>query len=180
VKNGRPVASSSPFAVPARVLVFVVVLVAGCGAPPETDPGPFDLVIRGGQVLDGTGAPAFRADLGVTGDRIVRVAREGIAEGAGTVEIDARGSWCRRGSSTSTLTWTRSSASPIPKAMYARGSPPRWAGPTEPPPSPWPYLDSAEVLGVGMNVAFLAGHNSIRREVMGLDDRAPRRTSSRP
>jgi dihydroorotase/N-acyl-D-amino-acid deacylase len=42
--------------------------------------------------------------------------------------------------------------------------------------SPWPlapYLDSAKALGLGMNVAFLTGHNTIRRRVMGMADRAP-------
>ena len=32
-----------------------------------------DLKIAGGQVLDGTGAPAMRADVGVTGDSITAV-----------------------------------------------------------------------------------------------------------
>jgi N-acyl-D-aspartate/D-glutamate deacylase len=32
-----------------------------------------DLKISGGQVLDGTGAPAVRADVGITGDSITAV-----------------------------------------------------------------------------------------------------------
>jgi dihydroorotase/N-acyl-D-amino-acid deacylase len=36
-----------------------------------------------------------------------------------------------------------------------------------------PYLDSAAALGLGINVAFLAGHNTIRERVMGEADRAP-------
>jgi N-acyl-D-aspartate/D-glutamate deacylase len=39
---------------------------------------PFDLVIRGGRVVDGTGVPPYRADLGVRDGRIARVGR--IAE----------------------------------------------------------------------------------------------------
>jgi dihydroorotase/N-acyl-D-amino-acid deacylase len=35
------------------------------------------------------------------------------------------------------------------------------------------YLDSAERAGLGMNVAYLVGHNTIRRTVMGTANRAP-------
>src|SRR6058998_485145 len=33
----------------------------------------FDLVLSGGRIIDGTGAPWFRADLGVRGDTIARI-----------------------------------------------------------------------------------------------------------
>src|SRR5690606_33219468 len=47
-----------------------------------------DIVIRGGTVIDGSGAAAIRADVAITGDRIVAVAPV-IAE-RGTREVDAR------------------------------------------------------------------------------------------
>jgi N-acyl-D-amino-acid deacylase len=48
----------------------------------------FDLVIRGGTVVDGTGGDAFVADIAIDGDRIVAV---GQSLGAGREEIDAAG-----------------------------------------------------------------------------------------
>jgi N-acyl-D-amino-acid deacylase len=50
----------------------------------------YDLVIRNGQIVDGTGNPWFRGDVGIRGDRIIAVGR--IPEGAGGREIDAKGS----------------------------------------------------------------------------------------
>jgi len=47
-----------------------------------------DLVVRGGTVVDGTGAPARRADVAVSGGRIVEV---GTVEGRGRREVDADG-----------------------------------------------------------------------------------------
>ena len=50
----------------------------------------YDLVIRGAKVVDGTGMPAFVADVGVKGERIAKIGR--IETGAATErEIDARG-----------------------------------------------------------------------------------------
>jgi N-acyl-D-aspartate/D-glutamate deacylase len=48
----------------------------------------YDLVIRNGTVVDGTGLPKYRADVGLKGDRIAAIGR--IAE-RGKEEIDATG-----------------------------------------------------------------------------------------
>jgi N-acyl-D-aspartate/D-glutamate deacylase len=48
----------------------------------------FDLVIRGGTVVDGTGAEPREADVAIAGNRIAAV---GQVTGSGTEEIDARG-----------------------------------------------------------------------------------------
>ncbi|MEA2662837.1 MAG: N-acyl-D-amino-acid deacylase, partial [Chloroflexota bacterium] len=48
-----------------------------------------DLVIRGGQVIDGSGAPRRRADVAVRDGRVVAVGE--IGTGSGARAIDARG-----------------------------------------------------------------------------------------
>ena len=47
-----------------------------------------DLIIRGGTIVDGTGAAPFQGDIGIDGDRIVEVGEVG---GPARREIDARG-----------------------------------------------------------------------------------------
>jgi N-acyl-D-amino-acid deacylase len=54
-----------------------------------------DLIIRGGWVLDGTGAPAMRADVGVRGDRVATVGR--LDAVPASVEIDAAGRYVTPG-----------------------------------------------------------------------------------
>jgi N-acyl-D-aspartate/D-glutamate deacylase len=43
-----------------------------------------DLLIRGGRVIDGSGAPAFAADVGIVGDRITAVGRVDESENVRT------------------------------------------------------------------------------------------------
>jgi N-acyl-D-amino-acid deacylase len=49
----------------------------------------YDIVLRDGRVLDGSGAPAIAADIGLAGDRIAAVGA--IPARAGKREVDARG-----------------------------------------------------------------------------------------
>jgi N-acyl-D-amino-acid deacylase len=49
----------------------------------------FDVIIRGGDVIDGTGGPRRRADVGIVGNRIVAV--EPDLAGTATRELDATG-----------------------------------------------------------------------------------------
>ncbi len=82
-------------------LVGAVALSAACGGAPGTPaPGPapaaqapagprFDVVIANGRVVDGTGAPWFVADVGITGDRITAIGNLSAAEAA--TRIDAAG-----------------------------------------------------------------------------------------
>ena len=49
----------------------------------------FDLVITNGRIVDGTGNPWFRADIGIKDGRIVRIGK--IDPAHGSRSIDAKG-----------------------------------------------------------------------------------------
>ena len=59
----------------AAVLVVSAVLITPCVCAAQTSPrgDPFDVLIKGGMVYDGTGQPPRRADVGIRGDRIVAI-----------------------------------------------------------------------------------------------------------
>jgi len=55
----------------------------------DADRARFDIVFRGARVLDGTGGPAFAADVAVAGDRVAAVGRLDAHEA--DVDVDAAG-----------------------------------------------------------------------------------------
>ena len=50
---------------------------------------PFDVLITGGRIVDGTGAPWFRADVGLSGDRIAAIGD--LRDRTATTRVDATG-----------------------------------------------------------------------------------------
>src|SRR5688500_12190879 len=67
------------------VLVLTAALASACSASAQR----FDLIVRGGQVVDGSGQAPQRADVGIVGDRITRIG-DLSGESGGRV-IDATG-----------------------------------------------------------------------------------------
>ena len=67
-----------------------LLIVVAAALTRAAEPPPFDLVIRGGQIVDGTGNPWSRGDLAIEGNRIVSVGTR-LPAGSGRREIDARG-----------------------------------------------------------------------------------------
>ena len=72
---------------------LIVLLAAGllAGAAPAPE---YDVVIRGGRVLDGAGNPWVRADVAIDDGRIARI---GAIAGRGVTEIDASGRYVAPG-----------------------------------------------------------------------------------
>ena len=131
------------------------------------------MVLSGGDVLDGTGSVAFAADVGIRGDRIVAIGPDLDTARAGRV-VDASGLVVAPGFVDVHTHLDPLFSLPDAESHIRQGVTTALGGPDGGGPLPLgAYLSEAESLGVGLNVAMLVGHNSIRRQVMGLANRAP-------
>lgn len=81
----------------ATALLWILIAV-----PLSSQPARYDVLIRNGRVVDGTGNPWRAADLGIRGGRIVDVGRLSTATAARV--IDAHGLTVNPGSSMCTRT----------------------------------------------------------------------------
>lgn len=81
---GRFAAGAGLVGAGALVTAAVMIVRGGArAAAPE-----YDLVLSGGRIVDGTGAPWFRGDVAIKGDRIVAVGK--VAEGSAARRIEVR------------------------------------------------------------------------------------------
>ena len=73
-------------------LLSTLIMTSGCARSANNPTAPmsgYDVIIRGGTVYSGSGAPGRIADVAITGDRIMRVGD--LANSRAKTEIDARG-----------------------------------------------------------------------------------------
>jgi N-acyl-D-amino-acid deacylase len=151
---------------------LAIVLVLPFEASTQTP--QYDVVIRGGTVVDGTGAPGYRADVAVRGDRIVRIARDGIAASAGRTTLDAAGLIVSPGFIDTHAHVDDLAERPLAESFLWQGVTTVIYAPDG--GMPWPLSEAITRLGASghaPNTAFFAGHNEIRRHVLGSANRAP-------
>lgn len=167
-------------------IVFALALSFCAGAP------EFDLVIRGGEMLDGSGQPAQRADVGVKGDRITAIGD--LSDRRAGQVINAAGKMVTpgfidtQGQSGTTLLVDGSGESHIRQGITSEiigegGSPAFWTPQTADAETlerfglafDWDgfdgYFDKLEARGTSINVGTLVPATMARREIVGLDNR---------
>ena len=134
----------------------------------------YDVLISGGIVIDGTGAAGFPADVAVQDGRIVRVSRQPIDASAAARVIDATGLVVAPGFIDLHAHIESIFRMPDAESEVRQGVTLALGGPDGGGPAQFAdYMRRADSLQLGLNVAFLTGHNSIRGAVIGMADRAP-------
>jgi len=132
----------------------------------------YDLLIRGGRLIDGSGNPWYEADLAVTGDRIAAIGR--LTGAAARQTIDARSLVVAPGF-IDIHTHARDGIFRTPTAEnYVRqGVSTLLEG--QDGSSPWPvgeFLKKLAGAGISVNFGIFAGQGTIRRAVVGLENRS--------
>lgn len=173
------------------IFLFIILAASGCRSNVE-----FDVLIRNGLICDGTGSPAFIADLGINKDTIAVIGK--LKKAKGTIEIDARNlavapgfinmlSWANesliedgrsqsdiRQGVTLEILGEGDSMGPLNEGMKqdmknSQGDikyDVEWTTLGE-------YLEFLEKRGVSTNIASFVGAATLRIYALGYDDRAP-------
>ncbi len=142
----------------------------------------FDVLIRGGRVIDGTGNDWFRADVAIDGDRIVRIGRlEGVT--ADRV-VDATGLYVTPGFIDLHSHADRAMTSEHLEARRAKSLNSQGlttvVGGADGRNTAWPLQDEMSALerdGHAMNFVPMVGHSTVRAQVMGDDYERPATTA---
>ena len=164
--------------------------------PVVRDSNPFDVVIRNGHIIDGTGSPWYSGDIGIAQGRIAAIGSLEHAPARRT--IDARGLIVAPGfidmlgqseltmlvdphvpskifqGITTEITGEGNSIAPLNAAILAADRPgyqhyhvtPDWSTFAE-------YFARLERHGLGINLASYVGATQVRRLVIGEENRAP-------
>ena len=155
-----------------RLIVGLLALIV-TWLPSPAEAQVYDVLILGGTVIDGTGADGFRADVAVSDGRIALVSRNGIDPTLGKTVIDAEGQVVTPGFIDNHSHVQQSIAEyPLAENFLRQGITTLVAS-LHSGDQPWPLEEFASSLETAPNIGFFAGHSWTRKEVMGMDDRAP-------
>ncbi len=175
---------------------MVVAIVLLCVARTSAGAQAFDVLIRNGHIMDGTGSPWYAADVGIRNGRIAAIGR--LHDATAKTVIDARNLLVTPGfidmlgqseftilvephlpskifqGITTEITGEGGSVAPVNDKMIEADRPgfeylkitPDWHTLRQ-------YFSRLERQGLGINLATYVGATSVRRMVIGDDDRAP-------
>jgi hypothetical protein len=151
-----------------RLAASFLLFLAACATAPR-----YDLLIRNGRIVDGSGAPSFAGDVAVKGDTIVAIGP--ALRGEAATVIDAKGQVVSPGF-IDLHTHARRGIFDVPTAEnYVRqGVTTIFEGPDGSSPLPIrEFLAKVEAAKPAVNFATFVGHGSIREAILGTVDKQP-------
>jgi N-acyl-D-amino-acid deacylase len=186
--------TTTPSAISRLLFLF---LMTGCAMDtPARNDGPYDLILKGGWIVDGSGNPRYRGDVGVRGDRIAAVGFLGTATARETLDVHglvvAPGFIDMMGQSeinalidnrvfskvtqgiTTEVTGEGGSVAPLTDRLVQDDSDAmkKWHYRED-----WRdlngYFAQLERQGVALNIATFVGATQVRLAVVGKENRAP-------
>lgn len=157
-----------------RLMAFLfLVTLAPCAYPAGNSPVEFDYVIKNGRIFDGMGNAWYRADIGITGSKIVKIGS--ISKERGKTVIDATGKVVSPGfidihsHADARILDDRTAHNLIAQGITTvvggncGGSKINLKD----------FFKELESGGIALNFSTLIGHNTLRRKVMGNAGREP-------
>ncbi|MGZ5436786.1 MAG: N-acyl-D-amino-acid deacylase family protein [Pyrinomonadaceae bacterium] len=158
-----------------KLIIFVIAVVAvlGLSPAPSAQNASYDLVIRDGLVVDGSGSPWYRADVAIRGDTIVRIAPSITEPAKQTVTINGQ---VVAPGFIDIHTHARRGIFEVPTAEnYVRqGVTTLIEGPDGGSPVPLaPFFKRLEALPKSVNFGMFIGQGSVRAAVIGDVNRKP-------
>ncbi len=153
--------------------IFLALIVTLAFCIPGCEQQKFDILITNGTVIDGSGKKAFKADVGITGDRIAAVGNlrnsiadeiidaEGLTVAPGFIDVHTH---CDRGilalpsnenyikQGVTTVVGGNCGGSPLDLEKY---------------------FAQIESKAISTNIAVLIGHNTVRARIMRMAERDP-------
>ncbi|MBN09213.1 MAG: aminoacylase [Flavobacteriaceae bacterium] len=150
-----------------KIFLLFLIIISACNQHSQ-----YDIIISQGNVYDGSGNSPSILDIGIIGSNIVEIGNLNNAYAKRV--IDAKQLSVSPG-----FIDVHAHLDPIMKLSYCeshlrQGVTTSIGGPDG--SSPWTlgkYLDSLAQIGIGMNVGYLIGHNTVRKNIMALENRAP-------
>jgi N-acyl-D-amino-acid deacylase len=185
---------------PKKIAIALVWIILSAGAciqsPPLPVESPYDLVIRNGRVIDGTGSPWYSGDIGIRGGKVAVIGS--LADAPSKRTVDAAGMVVAPGfidmlgqsdltilvnphlpskifqGITTEITGEGGSVAPLNNAILAADHlsyqhlniTPDWRSFRE-------YFSRLEKQGIGINLASYVGATQVRRMILGDGDREP-------